>query len=277
MPDTASQITVTTRRYIDTNPQLRDLVFNHDPMMSMIGEECHDEVEGGSSWNDNIEYDVQDGGPYSKGQDLPADQRQIEQQLRFDPKYNTIMIPFYKEDIKVLNVSALAVVKLVEERVDAAFIQLGAQAALQMYLQGQTGNYVKFPNGLRLGRLDLSDLWHPDAVALRRQAPRPQAVQFCWGRDHAPDHGIALPVGELRLGQVRVQRDRHDSHGIRVHPQQLPDAAEVPECLGRQSRVPRTGIQRRRDHGLALRSGIVPNESGKRRRGCGAPQRHQRD
>ncbi len=148
MPDTATQITVTTRRYIDTNPQLRDLVFNHDPMMSMIGEECHDEVEGGSSWNDNIEYDVQDGGPYSKGQDLPADQRQIEQQLRFDPKYNTIMIPFYKEDIKVLNVGALAVVKLVEERVDAAFIQLGAQAALQMYLQGQTGNYVKFPNGL---------------------------------------------------------------------------------------------------------------------------------
>ncbi len=148
MPDTATQITVTTRRYIDTNPQLRDLVFNHDPMMSMIGEECHDEVEGGSSWNDNIEYDVQDGGPYSKGQDLPADQRQIEQQLRFDPKYNTIMIPFYKEDIKVLNVGPLAVVKLVEERVDAAFIQLGAQAALQMYLQGQTGNYIKFPNGL---------------------------------------------------------------------------------------------------------------------------------
>lgn len=148
MPDSATQITVTTRRYIDTNPQLRDLVFNHDPSMSMIGEECHDEVEGGSSWNDNIEYDVQDGGPYSKGQDLPADQRQIEQQLRFDPKYNTIMIPFYKEDIKVLNVGPLAVVKLIEERVDAAFIQLGAQAAMQRYLQGQSGNYVKFPNGL---------------------------------------------------------------------------------------------------------------------------------
>lgn len=116
--------------------------------MSMIGEECHDEVEGGQNWNDNIEYDVQDGGPYSKGQDLPADQRQIEQQLQFNPKYNTIMIPFYKEDIKVLNVGPLAVVKLVEERVDAAFIQLGAQAAIQRYLQGQTGNYVKFPNGL---------------------------------------------------------------------------------------------------------------------------------
>lgn len=148
MPDTSTQLTVLTRRYIDTNPQLRDLVFNHDPSMSMIGEECHDEVEGGSSWNDNIEYDVQDGGPYSKGQDLPADQRQIEQQLRFDPKYNTIMIPFYKEDIKVINVGPLAIVKLVEERVDAAFIQLGAQAAMQRYMQGQTGNFIKFPNGL---------------------------------------------------------------------------------------------------------------------------------
>ena len=148
MPDTADQLTVTTRRYIDTNPLLRDLVFNHDPTMSMIGEECHEEVEGGLNWNDNIEYDVQDGGPYSKGQDLPADQRQIEQALQFLPKFNTIMIPFYKEDIKVFNNGPLAVVKLVEERVDAAFIQLGAQAALQRYLQGQSGNYIKFPNGL---------------------------------------------------------------------------------------------------------------------------------
>lgn len=148
MPDTLSQIEVTTRRYIDEQPKLRDLVFNKDPLMSMLDEQCLDEVEGGSTWNDNIEYDVQDGGSYSKGQDLPADQRQIEQQLRFDPKYQTVMIPFYKEDIKVLNNGPLAVVKLVEERVDSAYMQLGAQTALQLYLQGQTGNYVKLINGL---------------------------------------------------------------------------------------------------------------------------------
>ena len=148
MPDTLNQIEVTTRRYIDENPELRDLVFNHDPTMAMIGEDCHEQVAGGSSWNDNIEYDVQDGGPYSKGQDLPADQRQIEQQLRFDPKYNAIMIPFYMEDIKVLNNGPEAVVNLVEERVDSAFMQLGAQAALKRYLQGQSGNFIKFPNGL---------------------------------------------------------------------------------------------------------------------------------
>jgi hypothetical protein len=148
MPDTLTQIEVTTRRYIDEQPKLRDLVFNKDPFMSFLDENCLDEVEGGSTWNDNIEYDVQDGGSYSKGQDLPADQRQIEQQLRFDPKYQTVMIPFYKEDIKVLNNGPLAVVKLVEERVDSAYMQLGAQTALQLYFQGQSGNFVKLINGL---------------------------------------------------------------------------------------------------------------------------------
>jgi hypothetical protein len=148
MPDSLTQIEVTTRRYIDEQPKLRDLVFNKDPLMSFLDEHCLDEVEGGSSWNDNVEYDVQDGGSYSKGQDLPADQRPIEQQLRFDPKYQTVLIPFYKEDIKVLNVGPLAVVKLVEERVDSAYMQLGAQTALQLYLQAQSGNYTKLMNGL---------------------------------------------------------------------------------------------------------------------------------
>jgi hypothetical protein len=116
----------------------------------MIGEECHEEIGGGLNWNDNIEYDVQDGGPYSKGQDLPADQRQIEQALQFQPKFNVVMIPFYKEDIKVFNVAGdpTQVVNLITERVDAAFVQMGAQAAIQRYLQGQTANFVKFPNGL---------------------------------------------------------------------------------------------------------------------------------
>ena len=150
MPDIASQLTVTTRRYIDQNPQLRDLVFNHDPSMSMIGDNCHDEIGGGLDWNDNIEYDVQDGGPYAKGQDLPADQRQIEQALQFVPKFNVVMITFYKEDIRVFNVAGdpLSVINLVTERVDAAFIQLGAQTAIQRYLQGQSAAYSKFPNGI---------------------------------------------------------------------------------------------------------------------------------
>lgn len=150
MPDLATQLSVTTRRYIDTSPVLRDLVFNHDPTMSMVGEECHDQVGGGLNWNDNIEYDVQDGGPYSKGQDLPADQRQIEQALQFLPKFNTIMIPFYKEDIRVFNVAGdpTVIINLVKERVNAAFVQMGAQTALQRYLQGQSASFTKFPNGL---------------------------------------------------------------------------------------------------------------------------------
>lgn len=147
MPDTLTMLDVTTRRYIDTNPALRDLVFNYDPLNALIGQECHEEIPGGLNWNDNIEYDVQDGGPYSKGQDLPADNRQIEQQLRFDPKFNTIMITFFKEDIKVFNIGDLAVVSLVETRVNSAYTQMGAQASLLFYLNGIQSGYTKFPNG----------------------------------------------------------------------------------------------------------------------------------
>jgi len=59
------------------------------------------------------------------------------------------MIPFFKEDIKVFNTgSPETIVSLVEERVDSAYMQLGAQTAIQLYLQGQTGDYVKLMNGL---------------------------------------------------------------------------------------------------------------------------------
>ena len=189
--------------------------------MSMIGEDCHEEVEGGSTWNDNIEYDVQDGGPYSKGQDLPADQRQIEQQLRFDPKYNTIMIPFYKEDIKVLNVGPLAVVKLVEERVDAAFIQLGARAAMQRYLQGQSGSYVKFPNGLLEASSDGVNIgWDGNTYAIYGTLTRslyggrmlsPAPYNFAGG-------AVTLPIMEQLYQSVNFGSGKYECNVITTTP-----------------------------------------------------------
>ena len=90
------------------------------------------------------------GPPRREIAEHPADQRQIEQALQFVPKFNVVMIPFYKEDIRVFNVAGdpLAVINLVTERVDAAFIQMGAHTAIQRYLQGQSAAYSKFPNGL---------------------------------------------------------------------------------------------------------------------------------
>jgi len=226
MPDTLNQIEVTTRRYIDEQPKLRDLVFNKDPLMDFLDANCLEEVAGGSSWNADIEYDVQDGGSYSKGQDLPADQRQIEQQLRFDPKFQTVMIPFYKEDIKVLNNGPLAVVKLVESRVDSAYMQLGAQTALQLYLQGQSGNYVKMMNGLTEALSDGTTAgWDGNAYPVygtltratyggRLLAPAPlavtsitlptmeqmyQSVNFGSG-EYEPNLGLTTAVG---LGYIR--------------------------------------------------------------------------
>lgn len=187
----------------------------------MIGEECHEEVEGGLNWNDNIEYDVQDGGPYSKGQDLPADQRQIEQALQFLPKFNTIMIPFYKEDIKVFNVGALAVVKLVEERVDAAFIQLGAQTAIQRYLQGQSGNFIKFPNGLLEASSDgVSAGWDGNTYPVYGTLTRsnyggrmlsPKPYNFAGG-------SITLPIMEQLYQSVNFGSGRYEANVITTTP-----------------------------------------------------------
>jgi|ERR1700723_1020276 len=223
MPDIATQLTVTTRRYIDTNPELRDLVFNHDPTMSLIGEQCHEEIGGGLNWNDNIEYDVQDGGPYSIGQDLPADQRQLEQALQFLPKFNVVMIPFYKEHIKVFNVAGdpLAVINLVTERVDAAFIQMGAQSAIKRYLQGQSAQFVKFPNGLLEASSDgLSIGWDGNTYPMygtltrslyggRMLAPAP--YNFAGG-------AISLPIMEQLYQSVNFGSGKYECNVITTTP-----------------------------------------------------------
>jgi hypothetical protein len=189
--------------------------------MAMIGESCHDEVEGGSSWNDNINYDVQDGGPYSKGQDLPADQRQLEQAFQFQPKFNTIMIPFYKEDLKVFNNGPLAVVKLVEERVDQAFMQLGEQAAIQRYLQGQSGNYVKFPNGLTEAASDGTTTgWDGNTYPLYGTLTR----SLLGGRAIAPapynfaGGGITLPIMEQLYQSVNFGSGKYECNVITTTP-----------------------------------------------------------
>lgn len=219
MPDLATQLSVTTRRYIDGNPELRDLVFNHDPTMSMIGDKCHEEVGGGLNWNDNIEYDVQDGGPYAKGQDLPADQRQIEQALVFVPKFNVIMVAFFKEDIRVFNVAGdpTQVINLVTERVDSAFMQLGAQSALQRYFQGQNAPFEKFPNGLLEASSDgISNGWdgntYPVYGTLTRStyggrmfAPAP--VNFAGG-------SISLPQMETMYQSVNFGSGKYECNVI---------------------------------------------------------------
>lgn len=216
-------LAVTTRRYIDTNPMLRDMVFNHDPTMSMVGEECHEEIGGGLNWNDNIEYDVQDGGPYSVGQDLPADNRQLAQALQFLPKFNTVMIPFYKEHIKVFNVAGdpLAVVNMVTERVDSAFIQMGAQTAIKRYLQGQSANFVKFPNGLLEASSDgVNPGWDGNAYPIYGTLTR----SLYGGRMFAPTPynfmggAITLPQMEKMYQSVNFGSGKYECNVITTTP-----------------------------------------------------------
>jgi hypothetical protein len=148
MPDTANQLSVTTRRYIRSNPKLVDGVFEQDPLNAYLRGTLKEDFPGGETINENFLYRSMIGGGYLKGKEFNIAQQQVEQQLRFNIKYLQVAVPFYMEDIRVLNKGAAAVVSLLKTRVDAAFMSLGAFISIAQYLNGTNAGYESNINGL---------------------------------------------------------------------------------------------------------------------------------
>lgn len=136
MPDNLDTINIMTRRYIRSNPKLQDSVFNQDPLNYYLRNSLKEEFSGGSSINENFIYDVLPSGGYRKGANLNVAQRKTEQQLRFDIQTAYAAVTLYQEDFKVFNKGPLAAVKLLESRVDQAFMALGANVSIATYLPG---------------------------------------------------------------------------------------------------------------------------------------------
>lgn len=148
MPDLLSAINVTTRRYIRERPKLTDGIYNKDPLMAMLRSVLRTDWTGGSSINENFLYAPQIGGGYLKGKIFNTTQRQVEQQARFDIKLMEVGVPLQAEDIMVFNKGPLAAASLMETRIDNAYMSAGQFAAIALYLNGQTGNYIANLNGL---------------------------------------------------------------------------------------------------------------------------------
>jgi len=142
MPDFLDQINVTTRRYIRTNPALVDNIFNQDPLNYFMRQSLREDFTGGSSINEDFLYDSLIGGGYSKGKTFDVSQKQIEQQLRFDMKFMEVAVPLYQEDIRVINKGPLAAIKLLKERVNVAYMTLGAFVSISQYLNGVNAGYA---------------------------------------------------------------------------------------------------------------------------------------
>lgn len=147
MPDGLNQISVMTRRMIATDPDITDNLFNSDPGNYMLRETLKEDFQGGNSINETFLYDVLPGGAYARGQQLNIDQKQTEQQAKFDMKYYYSAVTLYSEDFKVLNRGDLAAIKLLKARVEEGFMGLGAKLAISQYLNGTTAGYTKQVNG----------------------------------------------------------------------------------------------------------------------------------
>lgn len=159
MPDGLDQINVTTRRYIRNSPALVDAIYNQDPLNYFLRENLRESFTGGSTINEDFLYNTMIGGAYSKGKTFNINQRQTEQQLRFDIKFTQVSVPLFQEDFMVLNKGTLAAVNLLKGRVDQAHMSLGAFVSLSTYFNSiQPG----FSNGNIAGLAEaLSDGVNP--------------------------------------------------------------------------------------------------------------------
>ena len=142
------QLNVATHRYIRDNPALVDDVFQADPLLAYLKLNVRDDFSGGTLIQEGFYYDGLIGGPYGKGQEFDITEKQVEQAMQFPMKFFEVNVTLSKEDIQVLNKGEAAVFRLVDSRMTNAYMTLGAQIAIGLYLQGQSGNYTKNLNGL---------------------------------------------------------------------------------------------------------------------------------
>lgn len=142
------QITVATKRYIRETPKLIDGVFQNDPLLAYAKLNVQENFPGGRLIGENFIYGGLPGGSYAKGKQFTITQPQIEQELQFAVKYFEVDVTLFKEDIQVINKGENAAFRLVDSRMSAAYMTIGAHMAIAQYLNGQAANYTPNFNGL---------------------------------------------------------------------------------------------------------------------------------
>lgn len=141
-------LTVATKRFIRKTPDLVDNAFQAGPLAALAKKELTEEFDGGRLIEENFYYNGLIGGFYLKGKEFDITEPQIEQGAQFNIKYLESNITLTKEDVQVLNKGENAAFKLIDSRTRAAYMSMGAQVELGMYLNGIRANYTPMFNGL---------------------------------------------------------------------------------------------------------------------------------
>lgn len=146
--DQANQISVTTRRYINTTPALVDNIYNQDALNYYLKKNLRKDWNGGSLIQETFLGSSMIGAPYLKGKNFNLTQRQNERPLQFDIKFSQVAVPIFEEDIRVFNTGPLAVINLLKARVNEAYMTLGEMTSFLTYLNGIQAGYTPNINGL---------------------------------------------------------------------------------------------------------------------------------
>lgn len=141
-------LTVATKRYIRKTPELIDNVFQAGPLAAYAKLNVREDFDGGRLIGENFIYNGMVGGFYAKGKEFDITEPQVEQECQFNIRFLEANITMTKEDVQVLNKGPNAAFKLIESRTRNAYMTMGAQLELGMYLNGQRANYTTLFNGL---------------------------------------------------------------------------------------------------------------------------------
>lgn len=142
------QLNVATERYIRDTPALVDNVFQADPLLAYLKLNVREDFPGGTLIQEGFFYDGLVGGPYAKGKDFDITEKQVEQAMQFNMKFWEVNVTMSLEDIKVLNKGPHAVFRLIDSRMTNAYMTMGAQMSILLYLNGQNAGYTPNFNGL---------------------------------------------------------------------------------------------------------------------------------
>ena len=142
------QLNVSTRRYIRENPALVDAVFQHDPLLAYLKLNTRESFTGGTLVQEGFVFDGLIGGAYAKGKEFDITEKQVEQATQFQMRFHEVNVTLSKEDIQVLNKGPQAVFRLVDSRMTNAYMTMGAQIAIALYLNGTRAGFTTLVNGL---------------------------------------------------------------------------------------------------------------------------------
>ncbi len=144
------QINVATHRFLSRRKEkLADNIFNSSNFLKYVRANLKEDFTGGRSIQENIIYDVTNGSFYAKGASFDISQKQLVEQIQFQPKFAYENLTFYKEDLQVFQREGPArIFSILDADTQIATEAFGAKLDIALFFNGQRAGYTNLFNGL---------------------------------------------------------------------------------------------------------------------------------